>query len=98
MKYGFRPRDCPRAPPLGNSSGENHISWYVPPLVNVLLQSSPLTQLTPSKKTCAQDIAFSLLQKSRRVPPPDIATLQSIVALHQSAAGLRPPPNVCPHP
>ena len=38
MKYGFRPWNCPRAPPSGNSSGENHISWYVPPLVNVLQQ------------------------------------------------------------
>ena len=38
MKYGYCPRDCPRAPPSGNPSGENHISWYVPPLANVLLQ------------------------------------------------------------
>ena len=38
MKYGFRPRDCPRAEPEGNAEGENHISWYVLSRVNVLLQ------------------------------------------------------------
>ena len=36
MKYGFRPRDCPRAEPEGNPKGENHISWYVLTRVNVL--------------------------------------------------------------
>ena len=41
MKYGFRPR----APPSGNPSGENHISWYVPPLVSVLLQTVMLAGL-----------------------------------------------------
>ena len=36
MKYGFRPRDCPRAEPEGNTEGKNHISWYVLTRVNVL--------------------------------------------------------------
>ena len=40
MKYGFRPRDFPRAEPEGNPEGnpegKNHISWYVLTRVNVL--------------------------------------------------------------
>ena len=51
MKYGFRPRDC-----LGNPLGENHISWYVPPLVNVLLQYAPVGQ--QSAATTGQAITW----------------------------------------